>query len=82
MERITDKIQELVQTFRGDLKQLEQHIAHFEGKSALTEEEHLLFKSMIQECHDSMRSKVHLLTTMLETDSAEILELVQQREHA
>jgi len=81
MQRITDEVLKVAHACRDELKQLEQRTSHYSDNKTLNEEEYAAYQALLKECHDSMRKKIHLLTTMLETDSVEILEMVRDRQH-
>lgn len=80
MERLIKEIQPLVASLRNDLKQLDKRINHYNDNLELNPEEFAFYKGTIDECHAEMRNKMHILTTMLETDSTEILEMIMQRD--
>lgn len=79
MNRIVNEIKPLVASLRDDLRQLEKRISHYQDNHELNPEEYSFYKSTLDECYASMRNKMHIITTMLETDSAEILEMVKQK---
>jgi hypothetical protein len=79
MERITDKMLAITYECRSDLKELEQRIQSYQENKALTAEEYDNYKNLMKECHESIRKKIYLLVTMLETESTEILDIVESR---
>ncbi len=79
MKSITDDILKITYELRDELKVLEERINHYDNNKALNEEEYKVYKMLLEKCHDSLRKKIHLLATILETDSTEILDIVEQK---
>jgi hypothetical protein len=79
MSPVIDKTRELVKDIRNDIRQFGKHIASCEALHSLDGEAFTHHKSLLKEHHGSLRQKVHLLETILETDSTEILGIVEQK---
>ncbi|WP_421781201.1 hypothetical protein [Kiloniella litopenaei] len=78
MTLITDKMLELTLECRNDLKQFEDQVANFSKYKNLTLEEYEQNNLLCLDFHDRIKRKIHLLTTMLETNSTDILDMVTQ----
>jgi hypothetical protein len=78
MTLITDKMLEITLDCRNDLKLFEDQIASFSKYDSLTKEEYRQNNLSCLDFHDRMKRRIHLLTTMLETDSTDILNMVMQ----
>ncbi|WP_085902063.1 hypothetical protein [Kiloniella majae] len=78
MTLTTDKMLELTLDCRNDLKLFEDQVANFSKYSSLTKEEYEQNNFVCLDFHDRMKRKIHLLATMLETNSTDILDMVTQ----
>ena len=79
MERVAKEMIAMVNELRKDLDQLEKAIHYCQANKALNQKEYQSYKMLIEEYQMSMKEKLHLFITMLRTDSADILNIVKQK---
>lgn len=79
MERITNEMLKIIQQCREELKELENYIKLHQDDKLLNQQQYIEYKGLIQKCHNVIKERINLLTTILETDSIEILEMVKQK---
>lgn len=80
MERVVNNLQKFITACRTDLDKLEKAL---HDPKAIDQDpskiQYDFFAPTIKECHLSMRNKLHMLTTVIETNSTEILDLIKHR---
>ncbi len=79
MTRTADKMLEITEACRSDLRLFEDQIATFSKYHSLTKEE---YQQNNQSCYDfqnRIKRRIHLLTTILETNSTDILNSIMQQ---